>query len=167
MFTELYRVEGSWPGRLAISARPRGGDWLEEEMRAWRRAGIDVVVSLLEPDESDELGLAGERRASEANGLDFLSFPIADRGVPSSDEDVRTLLSEIDSRLRRGENIAIHCRQGVGRAGLIAATLLVERGLSSGEAVQRVSAARGVPIPETVEQRRWIEAFAATPTPKL
>src|SRR5580658_4003543 len=149
MFTELFRVEGPWRGHLAISARPRGGDWLDEEMRAWRRAGIDAVVSLLMPDEAHDLDLDKEKLNSEANGLEFYSFPIVDRSVPSPGLEIHRFLEDIDSRLSLGKNAVIHCRQGIGRAGLVAATLLTERGISSQEAIRRVSAARRVPIPET------------------
>lgn len=34
--------------QLAIVPRPRGDDWLDDEMVALREAGIDVVVSMLE-----------------------------------------------------------------------------------------------------------------------
>ena len=36
MHTELYWIPGPWLGRLAIMPRPRGGDWLEDEIRSWR-----------------------------------------------------------------------------------------------------------------------------------
>jgi protein-tyrosine phosphatase len=161
MFTELFRIEGPWPGHLAISARPRGGDWLPEEMRGWRRAGIDIVVSLLMPEEALDLDLEEEKFSSEANGIEFYSFPIVDRSIPKSGVDIHRFLEEIDSKLSVGKNVVIHCRQGIGRAGLMAATLLTERGLSSEEAIRLVSAARRVPIPETDEQRLWIDSFAA------
>ena len=48
MSPDLYWIVGPWRGRLAIAARPRGGDWLDDELSGWRQAGIDVVVSLLE-----------------------------------------------------------------------------------------------------------------------
>ena len=51
MSTELRWVEGPWKGKLAIAARPRGGDWLGDEIEAWRRLGIATVVSLLTPEE--------------------------------------------------------------------------------------------------------------------
>jgi hypothetical protein len=60
MRAEIYWIPGSWPGRLGIVPRPRGGDWLEDEIRAWRDAGLDVAVSLLTPDEAAELGLECE-----------------------------------------------------------------------------------------------------------
>jgi hypothetical protein len=64
MFTEIYGIVGPWPGHLAISARPRGGDWLDDELSGWRKAGIEVVVSLLEPGEAASLDLAHEEARS-------------------------------------------------------------------------------------------------------
>ncbi len=58
MKNPVYWIEGVPTGKVAIVPRPRGGDWLEDEVRAWRAAGIDVVVSLLTDDEVRELGLA-------------------------------------------------------------------------------------------------------------
>jgi protein-tyrosine phosphatase len=161
MFTELSWIEGPWPGHLAISARPRGGDWLEEELRAWRGAGVDVVVSLLEPEEAVDLDLEQEKARSEANGIEFYSFPLVDRAVPAPEVDIHPFLLEIDSKLNQSKNVVIHCRQGIGRAGLVASILLIEHGLNPEPAIQRVSAARRVSIPETSEQRGWIESFAA------
>src|SRR5215213_5189870 len=53
----VFWISGPWRGRLAIVLRPRGGDWLDGETRVWRHAGVDVVVSLLEPSEETELDL--------------------------------------------------------------------------------------------------------------
>ncbi len=54
MRTDLYWIDGPWNGRLAIAARPRGGDWLDDEVGSWRQAGLDMMVSLLTPDEVAE-----------------------------------------------------------------------------------------------------------------
>jgi len=44
----VFWVDGPWPGRLGIVRRPRGGvAWLIDEAKAWRAAGVDVVVSLV------------------------------------------------------------------------------------------------------------------------
>lgn len=170
MRSELYWISGPWPGRLAIMPRPRGGDWLEDEVYSWRRSGIDVVASLLTPDEIAGLDLTGEEALSRANGIQYLSFPILDRGVPSSRDAAAVLVARLTERLADGKNVAIHCRQGIGRAALVAVGLLVTSGLDSETAIQRVSAARGCPVPETPEQRRWIAEFAESLTarqPKL
>ena len=147
---------------MAISTRPRGGEWLENEVRDWRRAGIDAVVSLLTPDEVTELGLEQEPNYCRANGLSYYSFPIMDWTVPGPEVDVLRLIETLDSDLASGKHVAIHCRQGIGRSSMIASGLLIEKGLGAAAAIQRVSGARGMPVPETAEQRKWIDSFAAT-----
>jgi hypothetical protein len=65
--------------RLAITPRPRGRDWLEDDIRFLQRAGVDVLVSALTPAEAEELGLLEEGHYCQSNGLEFLYFPIEDR----------------------------------------------------------------------------------------
>ncbi|MGJ5045890.1 hypothetical protein ACQR09_02425 [Bradyrhizobium oligotrophicum] len=56
----LHWIDLPTPGRLAIAARPRAEDWLDDDIAAWARERIAVVASLLEPAEADELGLQRE-----------------------------------------------------------------------------------------------------------
>jgi len=162
--TELYWVQGNWPGRIAIMPRPRGGDWLEDEVHAWQNAGVDIVVSLLEPDEIAHLDLAGEERMARANRIEFLSFPIADRGLPEGRREVEELLSRLASNLRAGKNVTIHCRQGIGRAALIAVAVLIRLGVEVEAAISLVGTARGLSVPETTEQRQWLLDYARQST---
>jgi protein-tyrosine phosphatase len=78
-----------------------------------------------------------------------------------SESEVSAVLGRIEADLSAGKNVAIHCRQGVCRAGLVAACLLVTKGLTPESAVKTITAARGNPVPETAEQRRWIDHYAA------
>ena len=164
--TQLYWIPGSWVGRLAISARPRGGDWLEDEMSAWRHAGVDTVVSLLAIDEEKDLELEREGHAVRASGMAFISFPIADRDVPVSSAALARLAAQLDTELAHGRNVAVHCRQGIGRAGLVAVSVLMTHGLDTEQALHDVSEARGVAVPETAGQRAWIAEFSAVPAPE-
>jgi protein-tyrosine phosphatase len=151
-----------------MATRPRGGDWLADEVNGWRQAGLHVVVSLLEKDEAAQLELAHEAAVAESKSVRFTSFPIPDRGVPASTRDALTLLSNIAATLDAGQNVAIHCRQGIGRSGLIAAGLLVLSGMGVEKAVAAVSAARGQTIPETPAQLQWIRHLPSehlVPTP--
>jgi len=157
---QLYWIPNSSPGRLAISARPRGEDWLEDEVAGWRKQGIDIVVSLLTPDENKELGLKDEASFSTVRGLRFISFPIEDRSVPSSLSKLEQLVAQLGSEIQRGKNIAVHCRQGVGRSSLISAALLISAGEDLDEILRAISQARGLEVPETREQLRWLEEFA-------
>jgi protein-tyrosine phosphatase len=157
MKADLYWIPGPWRGRLAIATRPRGGDWLDDEASAWRQADLDLIVSLLDNEEAGQLDLLDEHRAAEVHALSFISFPISDRGVPASLEEALSLIEEITAQLEAGKNVAIHCRQGIGRSGLIASGVLIASGTSPEQAMQIVSSARGIPVPETTGQRRWTE----------
>jgi protein-tyrosine phosphatase len=55
--------------------------------------------------------------------------------------------------------VAVHCWGGVGRSSLIAAAVLVGRGTDAEQAWARIAEARGVPVPETDEQRAWVTAL--------
>lgn len=160
MNPKLYWIDTLFPGRLAISARPRGGDWLEEEIEGWRMAGVDAVVSLLTPQETEDLELQRESKLSAAHGIQFISLPIEDRGVPASWSEASSVVADVSSLLHRGRNVAIHCRQGIGRSGMIAAAVLEAHGAPADDALGRVSRTRGLDVPETPEQREWIRQFA-------
>ena len=161
MGAKVFWITGPWQGRLGIVPRPRGGEWLDDETRAWREAGIDVVVSLLEPGEEAEFALAGESASSAASGLEFRSFPIPDRSVPNSPEAVAQLASQIVNALHAGKNVALHCRQGIGRSALIAAAALISGGQDAETALKTIRRSRGLDVPETNAQRQWISDFSS------
>ena len=157
MWTKLNWVEGPWQGKLAISARPRGGDWLSDEISHWQQGGIDTVFSLLTRQEEHDLNLDNEGTEVTAHGMNFLSFPIPDREVPDSERSLAGALEELEEELSRGRNVALHCRQGIGRSGLIAAGVLVTSGIPPDRAIDLVSSVRGRIIPETPDQRLWLQ----------
>jgi predicted protein tyrosine phosphatase len=159
MRAELYTVEHVGPGTLSVMARPRGGDWLPDEVQAWRDAGVDMVVSLLTPEEREELGLNDEASLCQLANLAFHAFPILDRSAPQLAE-AESLITEIVAALTAGKHVAIHCRMGIGRSAMIAAAVLVTLGGASEDALERIRAARGLPVPDTPEQAQWVAQFA-------
>ena len=159
MNPNLFWIPGPWRGRLAVATRPRGGDWLDDETSGWRRAGLDLVVSLLESEEAAQLDLAQEADVAKSKGINFISFPIPDRGVPASMQAALSLLRKIAKALDEGKNVAVHCRQGIGRSGSIAAGVLVTSGIGVEKAIEAVSSARGQTIPETPAQLQWIRCL--------
>jgi len=156
MRAEVYWIAGPWRGRLGILARPRGGDWLEDQVRSWRASGIDVVASLLTSDEIAELELQEEEALSRKEGVEFHSLPIPDRDVPRSRTAFTRLVRDLETALESGKNVVVHCRQGIGRSGLVLAALLVAAGQGPEEAFRRIENVRGTPVPETAEQREWV-----------
>lgn len=152
----------TWPGKLFVSSRPRGGDWLGDETEKWRDSGIQTVVSLLEREEEAELEIRGEAGEVTKQGMRFISFPIPDRGVPRSTAAALRALDAVHDELQRGRNVLVHCRQGIGRTGLVAASLLVMDGTDPRSAIEEVSKARGVRVPETADQEQWIYRIPAS-----
>lgn len=146
-------------GRLAIMARPRAGDWLEDELLGWQAEGVNAAVSLLEREEVIELDLNLEAEFCNNKGIEFISFPIADRGVPESAKAAAGLVESLATMLIEGKNVAIHCRAGIGRSSLIAASVMVSIGFTATLAFDQISAARRVKVPDTEEQRVWVEHF--------
>jgi ADP-ribosyl-[dinitrogen reductase] hydrolase len=114
-------------------------------------------VSLIEDHEFELLGVQSLPEQVEALGLRWWHLPIRDMGTP--DERFETRWREAGHELRRllgeGLSIAVHCRSGLGRTGMIAARLLVELGSEPGAAIARVREVRPAAI-ETRDQEAYV-----------
>ena len=157
----VHWVEMPEPGRLGILPHPWGGKELAKEIGQLRQSGVDVLVSALEPDETLELGLGREADFCEGASMAFHALPIPDWGVPRHPKPVIDLARTLRADIEDGRAVAIHCRAGIGRSALLAATVLVARGWEPGLAFSRLSEARGLVVPATPEQREWVEGVAA------
>ena len=162
MQVKIYWMHVSLHGRIGIMPRPRGGDWLEDEIISLRNSNVDAVVSLLEPSEVSELELEQEEMFCQKYGIAYLSFPIPDRNIPSSIMATQKFVEQLMNLLSEEKSLTIHCRQGIGRSSMIAACVLVKTGLSVADAFENIAGARGCPAPDTQEQRDWVERFFQT-----
>ena len=95
-------IEEAQPSRLAFLLRPRGGEWLQADLEIARNEGIDVLVSLLTPDDNEELGLTEEGRIARQLGMTFVSYPIPDRCTPSDLASFRALVADLRAKVRAG-----------------------------------------------------------------
>lgn len=126
-----------------------------------KRDGVETVVSLLEPTEAAALGLRDEGSLAEEIGMRFLSFPVPDVHVPADVSAFRSFVTGLAERLLCGERIGVHCRGSIGRSTLTAACALIHVGWGAQDALLAIEAARGCPVPDTAEQRRWILHYEA------
>ena len=150
------------PGKIQPHADT--GPWkrdLSTDLDAIAAAGASALLTLMDEVELQECALTGDeiRRACETRGIAWLHSPITDLKAPDEAWEARWI--EIGPVLRdslgNSDVIAIHCRGGRGRAGMIAARLLVEMGTSPDEAIVAVRAQRPEAI-ETPEQESHIRS---------
>ncbi|MBO0733532.1 MAG: dual specificity protein phosphatase family protein [Methylocapsa sp.] len=79
--------------------------------------------------------------------------------MPTTMQQAVALAGSIIAKLKEGKAVGLHCRAGIGRSALIAACVLVLLGLDPEAAFELIERARGVNVPDTEEQRRWVATF--------
>jgi len=156
--TDLFWIPRSGSGRLGIMPRPRGNDWLQEEVDSLSKEGVDVWISALTLAEREELGLEHQSDFCKQSNMDFRSFPIFDRSLPA-EQKFSQLVDDIRSLLEAGQSVVVHCRLGIGRAGMITTGVLIAEGETAQSAIRKVSKARRLTIPDTDEQREFLFKF--------
>ncbi len=100
-------------------ARPPGGDWLDDEIAHLKNNKVAILVSLLESSEIYKLELKDEADLCRAKQIEYINFPIRDRGIPKSDKETDQLIELLSGKLNRGLSVVIHCRMGIGRSSII------------------------------------------------
>ena len=152
----VYPIAGATRNRIAIVARPRGNDWLCDEITAFSREGIEILVSMLTDEEAEELGLNDESAECAAAGISFVNVAIPDRSVPSDTNAFLGSVEQLVARVRQGRYLAVHCRASIGRSTVLAASILVRLGWDAKTAFDAIEAARGCSVPDTPEQKQWV-----------
>jgi ADP-ribosyl-[dinitrogen reductase] hydrolase len=96
--------------------------------------------------------------------MDWFHLPIRDVATPGAEfENAWAQVGEgLRARLAQGFDVVVHCKGGLGRAGTIAARLMIELGEDPGRAVEKVRAARPGAI-ETRTQLEYVMALKAVP----
>ena len=127
---------------------------LAADIDAIARWGASAVVTLIEDHEFEMLGVAGLGAAVQARGMAWHHLPIVDVRPPGEpfERQWQTVGPTLRSALRAGGKVVVHCRGGLGRAGTVAARLLVEMGMEPSEAIGQVRIARPGAIQTRAQQ---------------
>ena len=146
------------PGKCGDSVF--GAGWardLATDIAAIREWGASAVVTLIEDQEFELLGVSALPLALRAAGIEWHHLPVKDVHAPDQRFENRWVYAgaRLRERLHAGERVLVHCRGGLGRAGSVAARLLVEFGATPSEAIAQVRAVRPGAI-ETREQEQWV-----------
>ena len=154
MKPSIYPITWEHPGQLFIMPKP-SGEWLKEDVDHYSTMGVGTVVSMLEQSEINELLLQKEGSVCTDKGLNYMNFPVADRGLPDRDA-FKELVHIVINCLINNEGVAVHCRAGIGRSGILVCCALAYFMGSAESAIEVVTQARGVKVPDTDEQHAFI-----------
>jgi protein-tyrosine phosphatase len=157
---DLPRAADGAQLRMAIVPCPPGGGRLAAAIFALREQKIDTLISLLTAGEARVLRLEAERQICREAGIDFRWLPVTDHSIPESMEEFRVVVDQLQRQLRAGQGVGAHCYAGIGRSCILMACLLCLEGLTADEAFDRLSAARGLRVPDTWLQAEWVRHFA-------
>lgn len=152
------------PGRIGITFAPgkRDSRWNRDlEIDLVRLCGeynAQVLVSLIEDHELKSLEIPNLVERAEAQGLEVIRFPIRDVSVPASIGELVILVARLIEFAQSGRTILVHCRGGLGRAGLVAACCLVALGSAPDKAITEVRRVRPGAV-ETDEQESFVSGF--------
>jgi ADP-ribosylglycohydrolase/Flp pilus assembly protein TadD/protein-tyrosine phosphatase/DNA-binding Xre family transcriptional regulator len=124
---------------------------------------VDTLVSLIEESEFGELNINNFEYECRNHDIELIRFPLRDVSVPPSRTSFARLIREIAKRLTENKTVVIHCKGGLGRAGLTAACAIVAASgnkINGSEAIKMVRAARRGTV-ETGEQENYVLQFGA------
>lgn len=150
--------EVNLPGRIGLCGAPgrcegHAPDGKHERdldadlQRLCDRYGAEVLVTLLERDqyvrdEMKQLGVVDLLVKAKGIGLvtDWTALPADD--VPIPVDRLFVLVERVITHARDGRIVVMHCRDGLGRTGLVAACCLVALGASVNEALDTLAEIR-------------------------
>jgi len=158
--TEVGRVvqlPASVAGMLLLSEMPGSEKPLVDWLVGAEARRTDLIVNLAEEEELANISPEYLAYMRGDGGIEILAFPIADFSVPVDMMGFHILIEEVARRLLSGQCVIVHCRAGIGRSGLFAASLLTALSMSFDEVLQSVQSAGGKF--ETEAQRLFLQEY--------
>lgn len=151
------------PGKCGRSIY--GPHWrrnLAVDLDAIHSWGASAVVTLVESHELELLEVRELGPQVLSRGMQWFHLPIVDVQPPGAafEKEWEAVGPKLGDSLQRGEKALVHCRGGLGRAGTVAALLLIAAGDSPDSAIRRVRQARPGAI-ETRAQEAYVRSWRA------
>jgi ADP-ribosyl-[dinitrogen reductase] hydrolase len=141
------------PGRLWLCGKHVVGP---DPDAAMQRVGATSVVCL---NEEHELADRYPDYVAWLRANHAMWVPIPDLHAPSIPQ-ARALVADLRAHVHAGERILMHCGAGKGRAGTMAAALLIDMGLPLEDALRVVGESRPLAGPEVGAQTELLRALA-------
>lgn len=111
------------------------------ELKSW---GASAILTLMGSAEMADNQVSDLGRETEKLGMQWFHLPIMDDEGPAApfQQAWETAAAQIHQLLDNGQSIAIHCKGGSGRTGLVAGQIMVERGMALDTVIELIKAQR-------------------------
>ena len=126
----------------------------ETALEQLKAAGASALITLMQDAEMASNAVSDLPALCAKQGLQWFHLPIEDDHAPAADFAVawQAQRKAVHQLLDAGKRIAVHCKGGSGRTGLMVAQILVERGYAKEDAVAVVKALRPKALSLAVHQ---------------
>lgn len=151
---DLLELNQEGAGLLLTPCPGTRGQQVATALEQLQAAGAEAVLTLMPETEMASNGVSNLGQLCTQRGLQWFHLPIQDECSPAEDfaREWQKDRAAVHQLLSTGKKIAIHCKGGSGRTGLMAAQILVERGWSKEEATAAVKRLRPNSLTLTVHQ---------------
>ncbi|MGS2719745.1 phosphatase domain-containing protein [Paraglaciecola aestuariivivens] len=117
---------------------------LTTSLKQLKAAGAQAIVTLMYDAEMKKNQAEALPQVCEAQSIKWFQLPILDDDAPNEDfaTAFKSHLNDILAILRNQGTIAVHCKGGSGRTGLVIGVLMYELGYDKSEIINQVQKVR-------------------------
>ena len=109
-----------------------------------KQSGAHALLTFMTQDELDKNNLSDLGESVKNQGILWFHLPIIDDRAPETAffEAWKSAGPKVHDLIAQGKTIAVHCKGGSGRTGLISAQIMIERGEEVHSVMARLKALR-------------------------
>lgn len=117
---------------------------VEESIRALKAEGAQVLITMMTDSEMEKYQVTHIPQIAAEEGMDWFHFPVEDDCAPSTatEKKIAGSLNLLLELMEQEKTIAMHCKGGTGRTGLISAILMLESGMALTEVTQLIQSVK-------------------------